>query len=312
MANYTVSTDVDTLLQSSNFAAIRNNLTLGTAQSATHAALTLAKGTITSDAQILTRTATWNNAGVSFVASKTNITDTTSAAESQLETWQVGGVDKFSIRKDGSPIVWNAPGTNYERLRAYFSSNVAYVISEVGGSGTARNLVVGTSGAASTLIRTNGTNRWETTSSGHLLAVADNSYDIGATGATRPRTVYAGTGVSVGSSGSYAFESRSMVKSSADGLLTLLNAAGTGFTRLCFGGTSASEPAIKVSGTGFKAVLANDSGNTTWQMKYMILEDGITAPSTVAGVASIYIDTADGDLKIKYGDGTTKTIVVDT
>jgi hypothetical protein len=40
--------------------------------------------------------------------------------------------------------------------------------------------------------------------------------------------------------------------------------------------------------------------------------DGITAPATRSGYASIYVDTADGDLKIKYGDGTVKTIVVDT
>jgi hypothetical protein len=43
-----------------------------------------------------------------------------------------------------------------------------------------------------------------------------------------------------------------------------------------------------------------------------LLKDGVTAPSTLAGYASIYVDTADGDLKIKFGDGTVKTIVVDT
>lgn len=42
------------------------------------------------------------------------------------------------------------------------------------------------------------------------------------------------------------------------------------------------------------------------------IRDGVTAPSTVAGWGQIYIDTADGDLKIKFGDGTVKTIVVDT
>ena len=42
------------------------------------------------------------------------------------------------------------------------------------------------------------------------------------------------------------------------------------------------------------------------------LGDGITAPAATAGRAKIFIDTADGDLKIIYGDGTTKTIVVDT
>lgn len=42
------------------------------------------------------------------------------------------------------------------------------------------------------------------------------------------------------------------------------------------------------------------------------LKDGITAPSTLTGWAYIYIDTADGDLKIKFGDGTVKTIATDT
>jgi hypothetical protein len=42
------------------------------------------------------------------------------------------------------------------------------------------------------------------------------------------------------------------------------------------------------------------------------LVDGVTAPSTLAGHAQIYVDTADGDLKVKFGDGTVKTIVVDT
>lgn len=39
--------------------------------------------------------------------------------------------------------------------------------------------------------------------------------------------------------------------------------------------------------------------------------DGLTAPATDASFASIYVDAADGDLKIKFGDGTVKTIVTD-
>ena len=42
------------------------------------------------------------------------------------------------------------------------------------------------------------------------------------------------------------------------------------------------------------------------------IRDGMTAPATTSGYACIYVDTADGDLKIKFADGTTKTIVVDT
>lgn len=42
------------------------------------------------------------------------------------------------------------------------------------------------------------------------------------------------------------------------------------------------------------------------------LQDGITAPGTSSGAAIIYVDTADGDLKVKFGDGTVKTIATDT
>ena len=44
----------------------------------------------------------------------------------------------------------------------------------------------------------------------------------------------------------------------------------------------------------------------------VILTDGVSAPATNTGFASIYVDNADGDLKIKFGDGTVKTISTDT
>lgn len=45
----------------------------------------------------------------------------------------------------------------------------------------------------------------------------------------------------------------------------------------------------------------------------MAIYDGVTAPvGNITNYAQIYIDTADGDLKIRYSDGTVKTIVVDT
>lgn len=44
---------------------------------------------------------------------------------------------------------------------------------------------------------------------------------------------------------------------------------------------------------------------------HLAITDGITAPSATAGLARIYVDTADGDLKVVFGDGTVKTIVTD-
>lgn len=42
------------------------------------------------------------------------------------------------------------------------------------------------------------------------------------------------------------------------------------------------------------------------------ISDGMTAPDAITSYAQIYVDSADGDLKVKFGDGTVKTIVVDT
>ena len=47
------------------------------------------------------------------------------------------------------------------------------------------------------------------------------------------------------------------------------------------------------------------------RMNMLYLTDGLTAPSTASGWAIIYVDGADGSLKIKFGGGTTKTITTD-
>jgi len=41
------------------------------------------------------------------------------------------------------------------------------------------------------------------------------------------------------------------------------------------------------------------------------IPDGLTAPVAIVGEAQLYVDTADGDLKVIFGDGTVKTIVTD-
>lgn len=42
-----------------------------------------------------------------------------------------------------------------------------------------------------------------------------------------------------------------------------------------------------------------------------LLKDGITEPNAVSGYAILFVDAADGDLKVKFSDGVVKTIVTD-
>lgn len=128
--------------------------------------------------------------------------------------------------------------------------------------------------------------------------------------------------------GTIALSGTTRITAPSDGVLRLTNAALSDFSRLQFGGTTASFPALKRSGTELQARLADDSGYADFRAAYFTgigitvssylsgntlrLTDGVTAPGTVAGIAQIYVDTADGDLKVIFGDGTVKTIVTDT
>lgn len=56
-------------------------------------------------------------------------------------------------------------------------------------------------------------------------------------------------------------------------------------------------------------ILLHDPGDATSSLS---LADGATAPATLSGKASVYVDAADGDLKVKFGDGTVKTVATDT
>lgn len=58
-------------------------------------------GTITTAQQAIDSSVTWNSGATAFTGWKLNVTDTASAAGSLLLDLQVGGVSKFSVRKDG-------------------------------------------------------------------------------------------------------------------------------------------------------------------------------------------------------------------
>jgi hypothetical protein len=116
-------------------------------------------------------------------------------------------------------------------------------------------------------------------------------------------------------------------------LHSALTAVATGsfrFTRGVSGGSSlpALVVADTVTGSGTPVTLQVETeratgtflrgqrGGTTYLEAYasgaLGIADGITAPAAVVGQAILYVDTADGDLKIKFGDGVVKTIATDT
>lgn len=67
---------------------------------------------------------------------------------------------------------YSSAGTNFERLNISWqaNSNIASIYTTAGGTGTVRQLFLGTS---------NANNGWLVSTSGHLLGYADNSFDMG-------------------------------------------------------------------------------------------------------------------------------------
>ncbi len=63
--------------------------------------LSITGGTVTANNPVLSATQTWNNAAVTFTGWQLNVTDTASNAASLLMDLRVGGIGRFSVRKDG-------------------------------------------------------------------------------------------------------------------------------------------------------------------------------------------------------------------
>lgn len=56
----------------------------------------------------------------------------------------------------------------------------------------------------------------------------------------------------------------------------------------------------------------SQAGKMLYSGGALAVADAMTAPAAVAGRAIIYVDSADGDLKVKFADGVVKTLATDT
>ncbi len=129
--------------------------------------------------------------------------------------------------------------------------------------------------------------------SGQSIAwAADNTGDIGASGANRPRSGYFGANLVAGDTitggggatgagsiftGGLYYNGRGYISAAADGVFTLKNEAGTDFGRLQFGGTTSSYPALGRSGTSLQVLLADGTSGGTLNVTGGLIQSGGTS-----------------------------------
>lgn len=190
--------------------------------------VSIAQGTLTADAQALSSTATWNNAGVTFTHWKANVTDTASNAASLLLDLQKAGVSQFSVNKSGT-------------IAATGSVQV----------------------------------------SGELRA---------------------------GSAQGISWASRTLMASPSDGVMTLSNNASTDFSRLQFGGTTSSFPALKRNAAVLEVRLADDSAAANLNAANGAFAGAMTAQS-FGNYATGRIFISQSAPTIASGFGTSPSIV---
>lgn len=153
-------------------------------------------------------------------------------------------------------------------------------------AGTTSSLLVG--GTDNVYLATGtsaGTTRWQVNSSGHFLAGTDNTYDIGATGATRPRTGYYGTSLV-----SPLFTN--------DAALSITTTAANGDITLDPNGTGVIALAANVTSTG---KITNYSGvaTTAWGVPAIYATGRADAQTAaVATVATYTVGGSDGTFEV--------------
>lgn len=141
--------------------------------------------------------------------------------------------------QSGGGFVWRL-GTNANTFTS-ISNNPTTTNTSIASGGNAPSIYIGPAGAISY--------------AGNQTFVTDNTFDIGASGATRPRTLYVGTSIVVpditasatvraGATSLLGVESRLAIKASSDGVALIQNWAQSDINRLQFGGTTAAFPGL--------------------------------------------------------------------
>jgi hypothetical protein len=169
--------------------------------------------------------------------------------------------DTLALRNAGAPQAFRVYNT-YTDASNYERGGMAWI------GGALHVGVLGTAGTGSPtralqFVVNNGAAVWNISTAGHFLTNGDNAYDIGASGANRPRNVYVANNVTVGNTLSVAIcdvtairlasnGTGSVIRQDSNGIIRLSNNNETDFNRLQFGGAADTAPAIARDGAGIK------------------------------------------------------------
>jgi hypothetical protein len=165
--------------------------------------------------------------------------------------------------------------SNYTRGKLEWSSNVLRIGTEKAGTGSARALELQTDGTTRLTIGTTG--------------LATFTSDVWTSGDFR-----------VSSTKYFYWQSRSTIRSPADGLICLANAAENDFGRIQLGGTTSSFPAIKRNAAALNFRLADDSADADITAAALTLSGNLTISTK-----NIVTDTTTGT---KIGTATTQKL----
>jgi hypothetical protein len=215
-----------------------------------------------------------NNTGAVTVGSngEFSFSTTTNASSGARDTILVrDGAAGILAQRNGTAAqafrvynTYDTAGANYDRLSFFHAGGQATIATEGFGTNAASSHLTLAAGGTtrSIFFQTAGSAKWLINSAGNFLAQTDNLYDIGASGANRPRNVYVGGYViaASGGGGGYYIGAFGGISSITTGVFKWTNGAADGFDRFQLGGTTSAFPAIKRNGTGIDIVLANDSG----------------------------------------------------
>jgi hypothetical protein len=193
---------------------------------------------------------------------------------------------------------------NYERASFGYSSNQISVGSDAAGSGVHRKLNI--LGAGIDFYHAGIGLRWSINTGGHFFAATDNVFDIGASGANRPRNIYVAGGIiasnasvggpvgislGAGVGVNWAGNKNAITGGTTDGVVCISNYFVNDFIRLQLGSTTDAFPAIARDGAGIK-ITGAAGGSTSWIKVPAVAVSALPSAATAGVGARAFVNDA--------------------